>query len=1203
MKTYMALMGAAIFFVVIMSMYLMLDQTKSFGEMSGPYDTRLKLQKFSHEDIDILQQKIGALENDLSSNQKTINQLRNAVKSLSNGIIPDLPNLVEEEETPKKEEVIVKKPEAIHEPVIVDSKDLKQDWKTMPAVTVAKAEIFTEECAFGAAPNGNTADVQMLDVYDSLRFDNPDGGVWKQGFDITTSPDQWKDDPLRVFLIPHSHNDPGWIKTVDKYFHDQTVHILDNMVIKLQEHSKMKFIWAEMSYLSMWWESTSQQNRDITKRLIDEGRLEIVTGGWVMNDEANTNYFAMIDQLIEGHEWLEAFLGVKPKSGWSIDPFGLTPTMAYLLQRMGFESMLIQRVHYAVKKYLAREKKLEFLWRQNWDHGSSTDMFCHMMPFYSYDVPHTCGPDPKICCQYDFKRLPGGRINCPWKIAPVPITDQNVAKKAEVLLDQYRKKSSLYKTNILLVPLGDDFRFDKPAEWDQQYTNYQKLFEYMNGHENWNVQAQFGTLSDYFGAVIEQTKGRIGNQPQGFPVLSGDFFTYTDREKDYWSGYYTSRPFYKNMDRVLESHLRAAEIIYTVAATKARQMGVGKKFDEDSLIRMVTLARRNLALFQHHDAITGTAKDHVVVDYGTKLLISVSDMRKVMMQSIHFLLSPDQTKYSPSSAYFDVDAEILKHDALPEKKVLKLSTEASSIAVFYNTLAHHRNELIRLHVSSPNVKVTDAENNLIPSQSNLIWMDGSQTASTKYELVFAVDIAPLGLKKYLIRDMGESQSPHHSLSSVVMYHVSGSGTEKRGPFVVEKVSLSPTSDFTIENSHIKATFSATTGLLKSTMTKSDGAVTATELQFLLYGTVSQKAKSGAYLFLPDGPAKPMTINKPLIRVVRGPLLSEVYAALPNVDHFVTIKGTTGVDSQSLNILNHVDIRNTRNQELIMRVKSDIQNPDRTFYTDLNGFQLQQRKTLDKLPIQANYYPMPSMAYLESSSTRMSLLTSHPSGVASLETGWIDVVLDRRLNQDDSRGLQQGVLDNKLTGLSYQLLIERNDGGATVKQVRNSPRSLWGWLKGDSKSTAQPAGFPSLLGHAASVSLEHPLYTHTALPESQETSSQLIPEFQVLDEQLPCDIHLLNLRTRIQQSNNAVEAKREAFLLLHRRGFDCRYPGLALSCSTNGGKVSSRNLFQNLNIRGLQATSLSGMYDGNEMEIDSDFTIETMEVNTYRVQFH
>jgi len=56
-----------------------------------------------------------------------------------------------------------------------------------------------------------------------------------------------------------------------------------------------------------------------------------------------------------GHEWCNQNLqGYKPNSGLAVDPFGYSPTNAYILRRAGLDNMLIQRTHYSVKKKFAK---------------------------------------------------------------------------------------------------------------------------------------------------------------------------------------------------------------------------------------------------------------------------------------------------------------------------------------------------------------------------------------------------------------------------------------------------------------------------------------------------------------------------------------------------------------------------------------------------------------------------------------------------------------------------------------------------------------------------------------------------------------------------------------------------------------------------------------------------------------------------------
>jgi hypothetical protein len=67
--------------------------------------------------------------------------------------------------------------------------------------------------------------------------------------------------PLTVHVIPHSHDDVGWLKTVDEYFSGTKYNIqrayveliIDNVIRELIKDQNKTFSQVEMKFFSMWW--------------------------------------------------------------------------------------------------------------------------------------------------------------------------------------------------------------------------------------------------------------------------------------------------------------------------------------------------------------------------------------------------------------------------------------------------------------------------------------------------------------------------------------------------------------------------------------------------------------------------------------------------------------------------------------------------------------------------------------------------------------------------------------------------------------------------------------------------------------------------------------------------------------------------------------------------------------------------------------
>ena len=66
---------------------------------------------------------------------------------------------------------------------------------------------------------------------------------------------------LQVHIVPHSHDDPGWFKTVDQYYSGanssiytaSVQYIFDSVVTELLKDKNRRYTFCEISFFARWY--------------------------------------------------------------------------------------------------------------------------------------------------------------------------------------------------------------------------------------------------------------------------------------------------------------------------------------------------------------------------------------------------------------------------------------------------------------------------------------------------------------------------------------------------------------------------------------------------------------------------------------------------------------------------------------------------------------------------------------------------------------------------------------------------------------------------------------------------------------------------------------------------------------------------------------------------------------------------------------
>lgn len=470
-----------------------------------------------------------------------------------------------------------------------------------------------------------------------------------------------------------------------------------------------------------------------------------------------------------------------------------------------------------------------------------------------------------------------------------------------------------------------------------------------------------------------------------WPTKSDDFFPYASDPHAYWTGYFTSRPTIKRMERVGNQYLQVCKQL--TAAAK-----VPEKFF-DGHLKVLKMA---MGVMQHHDAVTGTEKQHVADDYSRRLDLAMSACSTNIKSSLNQFVTNKSPQMLPDEMPSHMSLVESNHWDLQFESCLNLNVSMCNISensnqfmvTVYNPLAHATYQYVRMPVTGDKYEVRDYRNIEVPSQlvplPTAIKSLHYRSSNAKQELVFqATEVPAFGYKAYFVSRVMNTIEP-----SVVEVR----RRDKRKPQPV-----------VVGNENVNITFDVN-GLLSEI--NAYGVRSKLSQKFMYYkgavgnNEIFENRSSGAYIFRPDPKSSEKEVAKSAtIEVIRGEQVDEVHQTFTEWCSQVVRVYKTEDFVEFEWLVGPIPIDDGVGKEIVSRFYT-VMKTDGVVYTDSNGREMLKRKRNHrdtwkvniKEPIAGNYYPINTKIAIEDKEHRLAILTDRAQGGASVHDGTVELMV-------------------------------------------------------------------------------------------------------------------------------------------------------------------------------------------------------------------